>query len=162
MSVTYEFRPMTSADLPLVKRWLVEPHVVQWWGSPDDQFDLVSGDLDEPAMDQFIVGCSGRPFAYIQSYPANAWPENGFGAQPEGARGIDQFIGESDMIERGHGSAFIRQFGDTLLASGAPRLITDPAPDNARAVRAYEKAGFDRDRLVNTPEGVSLLMVRSK
>ena len=31
---------------------------------------------------------------------------------------------------------------------------------NARAIRAYEKAGFSKDRLVDTPDGVALLMFR--
>ena len=55
MAPDYVFRPMTTADLPLIRRWLAEPHVVQWWGDPAEQFELVSGDLDRPAMDQFIV-----------------------------------------------------------------------------------------------------------
>ena len=37
---------------------------------------------------------------------------------------------------------------------------TDPDPRNARAIRAYEKAGFHSDRLVATPDGRALLMVR--
>ena len=151
---------MTADDLPLVKRWLAMPHVTQWWGDAEEQFELVSGDLLHPAMDQFIVANDGRPFAYLQCYDLTAW-NSGFGPQPLGARGIDQFIGESDMIERGHGSAFIRTFTDGLLAAGTPRMVTDPDPANARAVRAYEKAGFHRDRMVDTPDGPALLMVRS-
>jgi aminoglycoside 6'-N-acetyltransferase len=65
------------------------------------------------------------------------------------------------MIERGHGSAFIRSFIEGLLADGVPRVVTDPDPINARAIRCYEKAGFARDRLVDTPDGVALLMVRN-
>jgi aminoglycoside 6'-N-acetyltransferase len=38
--------------------------------------------------------------------------------------------------------------------------VTDPDPKNARAIRAYENAGFERDRLVDTPDGISLLMIR--
>jgi aminoglycoside 6'-N-acetyltransferase len=38
--------------------------------------------------------------------------------------------------------------------------VTDPDPENGRAVRAYEKAGFERVRLVDTPDGEALLMVR--
>ena len=38
--------------------------------------------------------------------------------------------------------------------------MTDPDPANARAIRAYEKAGFRKDRLVDTPDGRALLMVR--
>ena len=156
----YSFRPMEAADLPLVRRWLAMPHVVQWWGEPDEQFGLVSGDLTHPAMDQFIVTTAHRPFAYIQSYKPDAWEPQPFGRQPDGTRGIDQFIGEPDMVDRGHGSAFIRAFIDRLLDEGAPRVLTDPDPTNARAVRAYEKAGFQRDRLVDTPDGIALLMVR--
>jgi aminoglycoside 6'-N-acetyltransferase len=48
-----------------------------------------------------------------------------------------------------------------LLAAGTPRILTDPDPINERAVRAYEKAGFGRDRLVDTPDGIALLMVRN-
>ena len=123
MAPDYVFRPMTTGDLPLVRRWLAEPHVLQWWGDPSEQYDLVSGDLSEPAM--------------------------------------DQFIGEPGMIERGHGSAFIRAFVDARLRNGAPRIVTDPDPANTRAVRAYEKAGFEKAGMVDTPDGPALLMVRN-
>ena len=161
MAPPYVFRPMTTADLPLVRRWLAEPHVAQWWGDTCEQFELVSGDLEVEAMDQFIVATDARPFGYIQCYDPEVWPDNGLGDHPKGTRGIDQFIGELAMVDRGHGSAFIRAFVDRLLASGTPRVITDPDPANARAIRAYEKAGFRRDRLVDTPDGEALLMVRS-
>jgi aminoglycoside 6'-N-acetyltransferase len=153
----YEFRSITADDLPLVRRWLAEPHVTRWWGEPDEQFDLVSGDLDHPAMDQFIVAHEARPFAYLQCYDPASWN----GGQPAGTRGIDQFIGEADMLDRGHGSAFIRAFIDRLLLAGTPRVVTDPDPANIRAIRAYEKAGFQKDRLVDTPDGRALLMVRN-
>jgi aminoglycoside 6'-N-acetyltransferase len=156
----YGFRPISAADLPLVRRWLAAPEVVQWWGDCDEQFGLISGDLDHPAMDQFIVLNGDCPFGYLQCYDQAAWPDNGLGPQPPGTRGIDQFIGEPDMIDRGHGSAFIRMFIDGLLAAATPRVVTDPDPGNARAIRAYEKAGFRRDRLVDTPDGRAFLMVR--
>jgi aminoglycoside 6'-N-acetyltransferase len=156
---SYEFRPMTHSDLPLIKRWLETPHVSEWWHDPSDQFELVSGDLDHPNVAQFIVRTNERPFAYLQCYRLSDW-NNGFGPQPDGTRGIDQFIGEADMIGRGHGSAFVRTFADKLLAGGTPRVVLDPEPDNARAIRAYEKAGFVRDRIVDTPDGPALLMWR--
>jgi len=111
-------------------------------------------------MDQFIVEIDGQPFGYLQCYDLTTW-NSGFGPQPLGTRGIDQFIGEPDLVDRGHGSAFIRTFADGLLAAGTPRMVTDPDPANARAVRAYEKAGFHRDRMVDTPDGPALLMLRN-
>ncbi len=150
---------MGTADLPLVKRWLSTPHVMEWWGEPDEQFGLVSGDLDEPAMDQFMVAIGGQAFGYLQCYALTAWNQ-GFGEHPALTRGIDQFIGDAHMIGRGHGSALTRQFVDDLLSNGIPRVVTDPDPENGRAVRAYEKAGFVRERLVDTPDGIALLMLR--
>ncbi|UFX45318.1 acetyltransferase [Bradyrhizobium sp. 41S5] len=161
MAGPYHFRPMTTADLPQIKRWLALPHVRQWWGEPAEQYALVSGDLDEPAMDQFIVAAKGNDFGYIQCYDLTAW-NSGFGKQPEGTRGIDLFIGASDMVAGGHGSALIRAFVDDRLAQGAPRIVTDPNPANARAVRAYAKAGFREAGMVDTPDGPALLMIRDK
>src|SRR5436190_16973097 len=179
MGSSYQFRPMSDGDLPLVRDWLARPHVHEWWGDPDEQFGLVSGDMNEPAMDQYIVSLkavssevgtgsrqenasaqdSGAPFGYLQCYRLTDW-NICFGSQPEQTRGIDQMIGEPEMVGRGHGSGFIRAFIDGLLSSGTPRVVVDPDPENARAIRAYEKAGFVRDRLVDTPDGISLLTVR--
>src|SRR3954466_5700173 len=107
---------MSADDLPLIRDWLVLPHVREWWGDPDEQFGLVSGDLSEPAMDQFIVSLDTAPFGYLQCYRLTDW-NTGFGAQPEGTRGIDQLIGPADMIARGHGSALTRAFAEGLLAN---------------------------------------------
>jgi aminoglycoside 6'-N-acetyltransferase len=151
---------MSSGDLPMIRRWLQTPEVVRWWGQPDEQYALVSGDLDHPDMDQFIVSLDEHPFGYIQCYALSTWNQ-GFGTQPPGTRGIDQFIGVPDMIGRGHGSGFIRQFVERVLISGIPRVVTDPDPGNRRAVRAYAKAGFQSERVVDTPDGPALLMVRN-
>jgi aminoglycoside 6'-N-acetyltransferase len=156
----YQFRPMSMLDLPMVRAWLATAHVQEWWGDAHKEFELVSGDLDEPSMDQFIVVRHDRPFGYLQCYEQNAWPDNGLGTHPPGTRGIDQFIGEADMVGRGHGSAFIRAFVDDLLAAGTPRVLTDPDPANGRAIRAYEKAGFRRTLEVDTPDGRARLMIR--
>ena len=164
MAAAYQFRPMSENDLPQVREWLARPHVAAWWHDAED-FEFVSGDLDHPDLAQFIVTFRDSPFAYLQCYkmeePYKASEWNGcFGSQPTGARGIDQFIGDADMVGRGHGSAFIRQFIDDLLATGVPRVVIDPRPDNPRAIRAYEKAGFIRQHEVDTPDGRALLMIR--
>ncbi|HEU0084145.1 MAG TPA: GNAT family N-acetyltransferase [Bradyrhizobium sp.] len=160
LSTDYQFVPLATADLPLVRRWLETPHVSEWWHDPAEQFELVSGDLGHPDMAQYIVALDRRPFGYLQCYKLSDW-NTGFGPQPAGTRGLDQFIGEADMLDRGHGSAFIRSFTGRLLAHGTPRVVIDPDPANARAIRAYEKAGFSKDRTVDTPDGPTLLMVRN-
>ena len=85
MAPDYFFHPMSAADLPRVRRWLETPDVVRWWGQPDQQYALVSGDLDHPDMDQFIVGLGDHPFGYIQCYALSTWNQ-GFGSQPAATR----------------------------------------------------------------------------
>ena len=150
---------MTADDLPTIRRWLETPHVAEWWHDPSEQFELVSGDLDHPDMAQFIVAANEREFAYLQCYRLSDW-DTGLGPQPDGTRGLDQFIGESDMLGRGHGSGFIRTFTERLFADGVPRVVIDPDPANTRAIHAYRKAGFIPQYIVETPDGLALLMVR--
>ena len=153
----YLFRPLTSSDLPLVRRWRREPHVTQWWGPPEIEDEKEKlGDKD---VRMWIVEQEGRPFAYAQDYDPHAWHPHPFSHLPSGSRGIDQYIGEADMIGRGHGSRFVRQHCGMLFAEGAPAIGTDPHPDNARAIRAYEKAGFSLvSGPVETRWGMAVLM----
>ena len=156
-AAAYRFRPMTAADLPLVRSWLATPDVAAWRETPEAIDEAALAELDTAL---WIVSHQGRPFAYIQDYDPHAWPGHHFAFLPPGSRGVDQCIGESDMIGQGHGSAFIRAHVDRLFAEGSPAVGTDPDPRNARAIRAYEKAGFVRGEARDTEWGFSLLMTR--
>ena len=158
----YAFRRATAADLAMIAGWIQTPDVAQWWveadGSPAPLID--EDDLAAPDMRAWIVSLGGEPFAYLQDYDPHAWPGHHFAHLPPGSRGIDQFIGMPAMIGGGHGSAFIRAFVDGLFAAGVPALGTDPHPTNARAIRAYAKAGFAPVRECETEWGRCLLMER--
>jgi aminoglycoside 6'-N-acetyltransferase len=157
---SYTFRPMTEGDLPLVREWLMRPHVAEWWADGED-FEFVSGDLGHHDLAQLIVLLDDTPVAYLQCYRLGDWHVN-FGAHPDGTRGLDQFISEADLLSKGHGSAFIRQFIEEMFADGTPRFVIDPSPGNLRAIRAYEKPGFVRQREIDTPDGRALLMTMDR
>jgi aminoglycoside 6'-N-acetyltransferase-1b len=54
----------------------------------------------------------------------------------------------------------VRAFVQFLFADPAvTRIQTDPTPENRRAIRCYEKAGFRAIGEVNTPDGRALLMI---
>jgi aminoglycoside 6'-N-acetyltransferase len=139
MTDPYRFRAATRDDLDLMDGWRQLPHVREWWGDPEP-FD--PKDIADPRIAAMVVECDGSPFAYMQDYDVRGWKGHHLGYLPEGSRGIDQFIGEPGMIGLGHGPAFIRQRMMELFAAGAPAIGTDPHPKNARAIAAYEKAGF--------------------
>jgi len=55
------------------------------------------------------------------------------------------------------------RFVDTIFRDPTvTKIQADPAPDNARAIRCYEKAGFRPLRRVTTPDGPALLMIRQR
>lgn len=154
----YSFRRMTEADRPLLRQWLATPDAAAWWGALDEEMENLAADLHEPGMRLWIVSLDETPFAFLQDYTPGLWPDHPFHDMPAGSYGIDQTIGVPALLGQGHGSAFIRQHVQTLFAAGAPCVVTDPDPQNARAIRAYEKAGFTRIGERDTPWGRCLLM----
>ena len=135
----YTFRKATIADLDLLAGWRSRPHVREWWDS-DEPHD--AEEFEDLRVARWIVSTAGHPFAYMQDYTVHGWDGHHFYQLPKGSRGIDQFIGEPDMIARGHGSAFITQRLSALFDEGVPVVATDPHPENARAIAAYKKSGF--------------------
>jgi aminoglycoside 6'-N-acetyltransferase len=122
----YEFRRAT-------------PHVLEWWGSgePHGEAELV-----DPRVARCIISINGRPFAFMQDYTVHGWDDHHFAGLPKGSRGIDQYIGDPEMVGVGHGSAFIGMRMQALFDEGAPVIATDPHPDNERAIAVYKKLGF--------------------
>jgi aminoglycoside 6'-N-acetyltransferase len=159
MLMPYSFRAARPEDMPLLRAWLRTPEVARWWGDPDEQAAMLEEDLTEPGMVMRIVSFDAKPFAYAQDYAVHRWPQAHFAGLPSGARAIDSFIGEPEMIGRGHGSVYLRLLAERLQAEGAPAVAIDPAADNMRARRAYEKAGFVGEGIVETSAGPSVLMI---
>jgi aminoglycoside 6'-N-acetyltransferase len=155
----YSFRPLEAADIPLLLRWRAEPHVRQWWGEPDAEEPAET--LADPRVAAWVVEHEGQPLGYAQDYSPHDWSPHPFAYLPRGARGIDQFIGEPKMVAQGHGSAFVAEHVARLFAAGAPVVGTDPHPDNLRAIRAYQNAGFViASEPMTTPWGRAILMER--
>ena len=158
---TYRFRAVTPTDLPLLREWLLREHVREWWGDPVRGLARIAEHIVDPAIDALMVEYNDLPIGYIQSWDPRAEADHPCRDQPVGTRGIDQFIGELQLVGRGHGTAFIRLFVENLFGAGAPRVITDPNPRNSRAIRAYAKAGFKEIDRRTTISGEAVLMGRN-
>ena len=149
------------ADLTMVARWLRTPEVVRWWGEPEEQIALVTADIDEPLMRQWIVEHDQLPFAYLQAYPVQAWPQAHLSRLPHGAEAIDAFIGVPEMIGRGHGSAFLRTFlPNFAIAEGATLRGRRPAMSTSIVHAARTRVpGLSRTMSSKQKTGVLSLML---
>ena len=160
------FRPLVGADYPLLRRWLEAPHVREWWGDPEEELghvrDMVEGrDTTRP----FVILVDGAPAGYIQVWHIGqhqnaAWigTHPWLAELPADAVGVDLSLGEPDLLSKGIGSAALAAFVARLRAEGHETIVIDPDPANARAVRAYEKAGFRPIPALLGQGGGSLIM----
>jgi RimJ/RimL family protein N-acetyltransferase len=162
------FRPLARDDFPMFREWLARPHVREWWGWPTSMEDVEAEygpTLAPGARDRcWIAYEDGEAIGYIQSYVVQGSPDGWWPDETDpGARGIDQFLADGSRLGQGLGTRMVRAFVETLFADPAvTKVQTDPSPDNARAIRCYEKAGFERVGIVDTPDGPALLMVRPR
>jgi RimJ/RimL family protein N-acetyltransferase len=146
----YEFRALSSADLPLMRGWLERPHMREWWGEPEEEIgyirDMIEGrDTTRP----FVFSVRGEPVGYIQYWSIGDHQNATWIADhpwlselPADAIGVDLSIGDAEKLSQGIGSGALRAFSQHLVGQGRRTIIIDPDPENRRAVRAFEKAGF--------------------
>lgn len=156
---------MQESDLPLLFKWINEPHVKQWWGDDGswEEFRLrYSNNIQTDDSFPYIVSLHETPIGYINYWTTESDPDfrNLF---PPGSVGTDQFIGVKSILGKGYGSKFVRAFTDWLLERPDIHVVmTDPDFANLPAIRCYEKAGFQKIREMNSVEGFIILMERRK
>lgn len=153
-----DFRAATSKDLPLLKRWIAQPHWQAWWGEPDNEIADITASLDDDAVEPMIAEMDGKPVAYVQTYDPHMEDGHPYQDQPFGTIGIDLSIGEASDLGKGLGTQILTELAELLFEEGVPRLIIDPHPDNGAAIRAYEKAGFVAFDRRETVYGPAILM----
>jgi aminoglycoside 6'-N-acetyltransferase len=128
-------RPLEPADVEPVRAILSEPEVRRWWGEYDT--DRVRRDLlDDPEVTSFAIELEHEhELVGLISYYEELEPDYRHA-------GIDISLA-TKRHGQGLGSEAIGVLARHLVEDrGHHRLIIDPAADNARAIRSYERAGF--------------------
>lgn len=155
------FRPLAEDDLPQIFMWLRKPHVSKWYAAAPDTFAEVAAKYgprtrEGNAVRAYVVVVDDRDVGYIQAYAIEDFPEYAgeIGAE-RGIEGIDVFIGAEDVAGRGVGSQVIRRFVDEVVfrGDGALACVAGPGEGDLAAIRAFEKAGFRRWKVVRTGSG---------
>lgn len=157
---TLRLRPATAADIPLLRQWDREPHVMAATGndgSDDDPWDwadtmaMAAADPVRPFWWNFIAeltaaaGAVPRPIGFVQVVDPAREPTHYWGSDVgTDARAIDVWIGPSDCLGKGLGTAMMRLaiawcFADPTVT----HILIDPLAGNLRAIRFYRSLGFE-------------------
>jgi aminoglycoside 6'-N-acetyltransferase len=145
------FRRLRASDLRLMHHWLNAPHVRRWWyaeGTSHAEIEdhYLPGIEGRDATDLFLILHEVEPIGFVQSYRISAEDDETYANLVDVAdsAGVDLFIGEAAYLYRDLGQHVIRRFLSEHVFSdpGVEVCVIGPEPENAAAIRAYEKAGF--------------------
>jgi aminoglycoside 6'-N-acetyltransferase len=144
-------RPSTEGDLDRLARWFADPEVFRWWGGrPLSRDDVAARYVGRrcPRVESFIVESGGQQIGYIQYH-----------LEGPGEAGLDMML----LPEfRGQGlgpKAAQLLIAHLTSARGWTDITVDPALDNRRAIRGWQKAGFVIElEWPDHPDGPALLM----
>ncbi|GHG21287.1 hypothetical protein CBQ26_08595 [Deinococcus indicus] len=157
------FHPLSPADVPRLTRWLQEEHVRAFWDDGERDETAVYAHYFRPGRDVpgFLFHVDGQPTGFLQvqqvkpGHPFMAW------AAPQGDTwGLDLLIGAPEEVGQGLAAQVIGAFVTWWAAQhpGLRRLLIDPDKSHTRAVRAYQKAGFQTCGALADAEGRRLIL----
>ena len=162
---------MREQDIPMLHDWLNRPHIVEWWGGEEKRPTLAETKghylpkvMAEERVTPYIAMLGELPIGYAQSYVAlgcgGGWWED---ETDPGVRGIDQSLADPTLLGKGLGTKLVSALVELLFSDPeVTKIQTDPAPNNQRAIRCYEKAGFRQIRTIVTPDGPAVYMLQAR
>lgn len=146
----FDFRPLAAGDLEMLHRWFNAPHAKHWFGGGrtvaavhEEYSEYIYPDQPIRA---YIIEHAGRPIGLLNWERMGDSPDfqNAYEVEDPNSVNCDMLIGEIDAAHQGQGATMLQQFLRRVVFVD-PRLsscVIDPVPDNAIAIRMYEKAGF--------------------
>lgn len=142
-------RPLTVADLPLLCRWIGEPHVQRWWHDSSEPAAVSAEYLpciqgSEPSH-PLIAELPAGPVGFLQWYRWADYPDYArkVGAGPDEA-GFDYLIGEAALCRKGLGTRLIAALIDHIRGQDPTvgGFVVDPEQANTASRRVLEKNGL--------------------
>jgi len=159
MSVS--LRPATDDDWQSLRVWLARPEIQRWWGpSAASEAEVIVALGSEHAIARMIQ-VDGRDIGYGHAADASLWGGDLPDDLPPGTWDLDIFIAEPDFRGKGIGATALTLLRDEVFHTTlAVAVSVFPSIENEYAVRAYEKVGFQWQRIWNDPVcGPSWFMV---
>lgn len=153
-----KIRRMSHDDLGIMTKWLNTKEVLEFFGDPDAPPSAIQirkkygPRIDGAvAVKPYIVETEGKPFAFMQCYRLTDEDYKSYGYSiEETIYGIDQFIGEPELLGKGYGTQMVTEFLSFIFnGKGADAVTVDPELINPRAIRCYKKCGFQKIKQID-------------
>ena len=151
----------TMEDYTAMRNWFLEPELQEWvWcdekGEPpvplERIIDKYGSRIKNPTdVFPYFILRDGKPIGFIQYYLHN-----------ETTIGLDMWIGILKERNKGYGTEALKQMVQ-LIHQRHPHvkeLFIDPEPENKRAVRCYQKAGFQYSGEIIDDDGDKCLLLK--
>lgn len=156
---TLSVRHVMLEDTEILSSWLTNPEVLQFYEGRDkpQSPEQVREDYihDEKSGEhKCIIEYDGKAIGYIQIYPLDEEWKALYGYdRAENVWGMDQFIGDVTCWNKGIGTKLVEATVMYLIDSiGAEAIAMDPRVCNERAIRCYEKCGFQKIKILKEHE----------
>ena len=119
--------------------------------------------LAQESVTPYICNAEWRADWVCQSVRCSWKPgTDGGKKKPIQVRGIDQSLANASQLGKGLGTKLVRALVELLFNDPeVTKIQTDPSPSNLRAIRCYEKAGFEA-RYRNHPRWSAVYMVQTR
>jgi RimJ/RimL family protein N-acetyltransferase len=164
-------RPLTLADLPLLHRWMSEPHLRPHYMQSDISADEVARKFTPRIDPAHIIRCriamfDGCDYGYAQWYPTASYADSG--AMIAGFRhgvSVDYFIGDAAFLGRHLAAPMLRALVAEVFATmpSTDRDVFISHDDrNVVAARATRAAGFSATRGFQRKDGVAFTVYQSR
>lgn len=157
-------RPARRSDWDLIRGWLVREDIQEWWGPASATETEVNMALGSEHGLCRIIEAGGAPVGYAHAVDATIWGEDLPQDLAPGTWDLDLFIASEDHRGKGVGQIALSLLKEEVFATTlAVAVCVFPSIRNERAVRAYEKAGFQWKRIWNDPYmGPSWFMIAER
>ncbi|TMW72760.1 GNAT family N-acetyltransferase [Alteribacter natronophilus] len=145
-----------KADYERLHRWLNNPAVLEYIEGPSASFSysrVVAKYGPRARGEHYVTPCimewRCRAEGYLQYYPLKEDERRAYGVdEGESAYGADLFIGNEKLWNRGIGTRALMLVVRHLHRTGIDAVYIDPQVSNTRAIRSYEKCGFEKVKVL--------------
>ena len=136
-------RPANLEDLPLLRFWDEQPHNID--ADPNDDWDWETELAHNPDWrEQLVAELDGRPIGFIQIIDPARESSHYWGDIEKNQRAIDIWMGEAHDIGKGYGTVMMRLALERCFNHPDVEAVwLDPLESNVRAIKFYEKIGFE-------------------